>query len=131
MIFQDGFEGEGRLRFFEKVSVVSVPVRIGEAFGIYLTESMASGIPVIQPSLGAFPEIVNISGGGTVYEENTPQSLSEALEKYLSNKHDFNQLSLKARTSIENEFNIDKLAGKLVEIYNNTINTPAYASVSK
>jgi glycosyltransferase involved in cell wall biosynthesis len=131
VIFQEGFEGEDRLRFFGKVSVLSVPVRIGEAFGIYLTEAMASGIPVIQPSLGAFPEIVKTSGGGAVYEENTPVGLSEALENHLVNKHEFDQLSQKARKSIEHEFNIDKLAGKLVEVYHHTINQNNYATVSK
>mgnify|MGYP006284234653 CR=1 FL=1 len=131
VIFQESFEGEDRLEFFGKVSVVSVPVRLGEAFGIYLTESMASGIPVIQPSLGAFPEIVEISGAGAVYEENTPEGLCKALEDHLNARNDYERLSNKARASIENEFNINKLAGKLVEVYNHTINSPTYAPYSK
>jgi len=131
VIFQEAFEGEDRLEFFGKVSVVSVPVRLGEAFGIYLTESMASGIPIIQPSLGAFPEIVEISGAGAVYEENTPEGLCKALEDYLNARNNYERLSNKARASIENEFNIDKLAGKLIEVYNHTINNPAYAPYSK
>ncbi|MBK6282422.1 MAG: glycosyltransferase family 4 protein [Draconibacterium sp.] len=71
------FEGDARHNFFKKVSMVSVPVRIGEAFGMYLLESMASGIPVVQPALGAFPEIVEKSGGGVTYSPNTPKKLSE------------------------------------------------------
>jgi glycosyltransferase involved in cell wall biosynthesis len=48
----DEFEGDTRHNFFKKVSLISVPVRIGEAFGMYLLESMASGVPVVQPALG-------------------------------------------------------------------------------
>lgn len=131
VVFQEEFEGEDRLKFFEKVSVVSVPVRIGEAFGIYLTESMASGIPVIQPALGAFPEIVNAAGGGAVYNENTPKGLSEALETYLNDKASFEGHSQKARKSIEEQFNINKLAAQLIEVYHKSINNPEYASIGK
>ncbi len=52
------FEGNEVNDFFKRVSLVSVPVRIGEAFGMYMIESMASGVPVVQPALGAFPEIL-------------------------------------------------------------------------
>ena len=77
--FHHDFEGIGRHEFFGKVSVVSVPVRNGEAFGIYLLESMASGVPVVQPSLGAFPEIIKGSGGGLLYTPNTSQTLANCL----------------------------------------------------
>ena len=66
--FHDDFEEQGLRAFLEKVSVVSVPVRNGEAFGIYLLECMVSGVPVVQPALGAFPEIIGLTGGGLVYE---------------------------------------------------------------
>jgi len=131
VIFHQGFENDERLSFFEKVSVISVPVRNGEAFGIYLTESMASGIPVIQPSLGAFPEIINISGGGYLYQQNTPEGLSEALEQYLNNTNNYDALSKQARQGVEKAFNIHNLAEKLIALYQETINHPAYASVSK
>ena len=62
--FHEDFEEQGLREFLEKVSVVSVPVRNGEAFGIYLLECMVSGVPVVQPALGAFPEIVELDRGG-------------------------------------------------------------------
>ncbi|MDX2430185.1 MAG: glycosyltransferase family 4 protein, partial [Bacteroides sp.] len=71
--FHDDFEEQGLRDDLEKVSVVSVPVRNGEAFGIYLLECMVSGVPVVQPALGAFPEIINLTKGGVVYEPNTPE----------------------------------------------------------
>ncbi|TVR69382.1 MAG: glycosyltransferase [Marinilabiliales bacterium] len=117
VIFLENFENEHRHIFFERVSVLSVPVRNGEAFGIYLTEAMASGIPVVQPHLGAFPEIIESSGGGLICGENTPQKLAAALEKVLGDKKLLEEMSLKARNGVEEKFNINIQAAKLVDIY--------------
>ncbi len=115
--FRDQFEGAARKEFFDKICVLSVPVRHGEAFGIYLTEAMASGIPVVQPSLGAFPEIINESGGGITYKKNTPASLALALESVLRDKEKLRNLSRVGRESIIRKYNISILAEKMVEIY--------------
>ncbi|MDC0584460.1 glycosyltransferase family 4 protein [Bacteroidales bacterium] len=115
--FIENFEEEARHRFFDEISILSVPVRNGEAFGIYLTEAMASGIPIVQPNLGAFPEIVQHSDGGIVYEQNTPELLAETLANLLNDKQKLSTLSKNARLSIENKFNIQKLAGELIEVY--------------
>jgi glycosyltransferase involved in cell wall biosynthesis len=119
--FDEVFEGEGRKDFFRKVSLISVPVLKGEAFGIYLLESMASGIPVVQPPLGAFPEIIEHSKGGIIYHQNTPENLSLSLQHLLSNTDLMEELSLAGRKGVENNFNIHSLAGEMIEIYQKTL----------
>ncbi|NOY95257.1 MAG: glycosyltransferase family 4 protein [Chlorobi bacterium] len=115
--FHESFEEEGRHEFFRKVSFISVPVRNGEAFGIYLLESMASGVPVAQPALGAFPEIVNLSQGGEIYSPNTPGQLAKTFEGLLSNRALLKELSRKARKGVEEEFDIDKHTGEMIQVY--------------
>lgn len=105
------------MEYFENVSMISVPVRNGEAFGIYLIEALACGIPVVQPNLGAFPEIVEKSGGGVIYEENRPGQLAKSLQKLLDDKKLLEELSEKARKSAETSFNVNQLAADLVDIY--------------
>jgi glycosyltransferase involved in cell wall biosynthesis len=78
---------------------------------------MASGIPVVQPALGAFPEIVNTAGGGVIYQPNTPEALAKALKELFDNPTNIEKLSYEARASVENHFDINKLAEKLVELY--------------
>jgi len=115
--FHEDFTAEGLNAFYEKVSVLSVPVRNGEAFGIYLLESMASGVPVIQPTLGAFPEIIKISGGGVVYEPNEPFALTEVLADTLSDTALLSKLSKAGRQGVETSFDISRQATKMVEYY--------------
>jgi len=115
--FWEGFEMQHRKHFLKRMQLISVPVRNGEAFGIYLSEAMASGIPVVQPALGAFPEIVNIAGGGIIYKPNTPEALAKALKDLLDNPSKIEKLSFEARASVENHFDINKQAEKLIEVY--------------
>ncbi len=115
--FHEDFEGLGRMEFLKKVALISVPVRNGEAFGMYLLESMACGIPVVQPALGAFPEIVSLSEGGITYHPNTPEELSKNLAQLLSDPNKIEELSAAARQGVETKFNIYDQAKAMVEIY--------------
>ena len=115
--FHGDFEEKGLRDFFTEVSLLSVPVRKGEAFGIYLLESMASGIPIVQPALGAFPEIVELSGGGLTYEPNTPEALAEALKQLLSDPQKMDELSQQGRAGVERHFHVEGQVHKMIEVY--------------
>jgi glycosyltransferase involved in cell wall biosynthesis len=120
--FHEDFEEDGLRAFLEKVSVVSVPVRNGEAFGIYLLECMVSGVPVVQPALGAFPEIVELTGGGLTYEENTPESLASALAQLLQDPEELDRLSRRGKDGTEKHFHIDVQAERMVDVYRDALN---------
>lgn len=115
--FHKEFEGEGRKDFFAKTAILSVPVRNGEAFGIYIVESLASGIPVVQPALGAFPEVLATSGGGIIYEENNPEHLANAMRQLLDEPARLSQLSLEGRKGVELHLNIHLLANQMMDVY--------------
>jgi glycosyltransferase involved in cell wall biosynthesis len=127
--FHEDFEEEGLREFLDKVSMVSVPVRNGEAFGIYLLECMVSGVPVVQPALGAFPEIIELSEGGVVYENNTPEELSAALEKLLSDEAELDRLSRKGKEGVEKHFHIDIQAERMIKIYDESIKSVKSSSL--
>jgi glycosyltransferase involved in cell wall biosynthesis len=116
--FHKDFEEQGLHDFFNKVSMISVPVLEGEAFGLYLLESIASGIPVVQPELGAFPEIIRKSGGGITYTPNKPESLAKALESLLADPDKLAKLSRDGRAGVEKSFDLQKQAAETIALYN-------------
>jgi glycosyltransferase involved in cell wall biosynthesis len=82
---------------------------------------MASGVPVVQPALGAFPEIIEVSGGGITYEPNTPEKLAEALAGILNDKSLLASRGQNGYQGVMEHFNINNQAEKLVNLYEKTI----------
>jgi len=109
--------------FFRDITVMSVPVLNGEAFGLYQLEAMASGIPVVQPALGAFPEIAEQTGGGVIYQPNSADALSKALEEILSDPDKLLRLSKAGRKSVEEHYNTALLTKKMVEVYEKVVSS--------
>lgn len=118
----ENFTTEDLAGFFKSVSVLSVPVLKGEAFGLYQVEALASGVPLIQPELGAFPEIILTTGGGRLYHPNTAEALSSKLAEVLSDPAALEQMSRSGRKSIEEHFDCRLLSKKMVEVYEKVIN---------
>ena len=119
--FHEDFSEEGRKRFFGKVSIVSVPARFEEAFGLYIIEAMASGVPVVQPQVGSFPEIIKLSGGGITFGSSRPDKLAAVWKDLLLDSEQLEQLSIAAKKSIENHFHIKTQSMKMVKIYHEVI----------
>ena len=59
--------------------MLSVPSPYVEPKGLYLLEAMANGVPVVQPRHGAFPEMVERTGGGVLFEPGDPDALAEGI----------------------------------------------------
>ena len=118
---QADFTLSGLRDFFKSVTVLSVPVLKGEAFGLYQLEALASGVPLVQPELGAFPEIISASGGGVTYKPNTAKALAEKLAEVLSDPSKLEIMSLAGRKAVEEHFDCRKLSGQMVDIYRTLI----------
>ncbi len=119
--FVDDFRTEVLGDFFNGLTLLSVPVIGGEAFGLYQLESLASGIPTVQPEEGAFPEIAQQSGGGVIYSPNTPEMLASKLAEVLSNPDQLKQMSINGRNATETTFNSVNLIQRMIDIYKSVI----------
>ena len=79
-----GFGLEERVRFLSSLTVLSVPFDRGEALGTFLLEAMAAGVPVVQPDVGGYRELLLETGGGVLYDPSAPGGLEGALGGLLS-----------------------------------------------
>jgi glycosyltransferase involved in cell wall biosynthesis len=120
VFWAEEFEGEERQKFFDSVRLISVPVLNGEAFGLYMLEAMASGIPMVQPALGAFPEVIEAIGGGVVYGENKPELLAKALGELIFDDARLQELSTAGIAGVKVHFDIHAQAKKMVMVYENS-----------
>ena len=114
---QDEYHPDSLREFFRKISLLSVPVLKGEAFGLYQLEALASGVPLVQPAIGAFPEIIEATGGGVVYQPNTSSALAIKLAEVLDSNTQLIEMSIKGVESVSSKFDCRSLTGKMVDIY--------------
>ncbi|EEF58080.1 glycosyl transferase group 1 [Pedosphaera parvula Ellin514] len=108
--FHPNVTREEKLSFFSSLSVFSVPALYGEAFGLYVIEALASGVPVVQPNHAAFPELVELSGGGLICEPRSPKALADSLEQLLLNPDQARALGAAGRKSVQERFTAEQMA---------------------
>ena len=103
-------------QFLRGLTVLSVPTRCGEAFGLFVIESLASGVPVAQPNNGAFPELIELTGGGVLYAQGDAGSLADALEKLLLDPVHAAELGRCGREIVNSRFTSDAMARSFDEL---------------
>jgi len=111
------FDREHRIEFFKLLSVLTVPVPEGEAFGTFQVEALAAGVPIAQPNKGAFPEFIHHVGGGLIYEPNDATHLAEAIEKLLSDPERTKAIARKGREKVLKDYCLDCMARNMAEVY--------------
>ncbi len=120
--FVDDFQEAARHEFLRSLSVLSVPVPKGEAFGTFILEALACGVPVVQPRVGAFPEVVEATGGGVTYDPNEEGAFEGALAELLLDPSLARSLGEKGRAAVRERFTIDGMAEKLLAMYKELMN---------
>ncbi len=118
---QHNFEQEELGEFFQKITLLSVPVLKGEAFGLYQLEALASGVPLVQPGLGAFPEIIEATSGGVVYQPNNALALATKLAEVLDSPLQIERMSRNGIEAVGKHFDCSKLTREMVGIYEQII----------
>jgi len=99
-----------KLDFLHGLSVFSVPALYGEAFGLYVIEALAAGVPVVQPRTAAFPEIIEATGGGVLCEPGDPKALADAIESLLLNPAQARRLGEAGRRAVFERFSARAMA---------------------
>lgn len=108
---------EEKIEFLKGLSVLTVPSMYGEAFGLYLIEAMAAGVPVVQPRSGAFPELILETGGGVLYEMENPESWAEAIRRLLSDPDEARAMGERGRLAVRENFTVERMTDGVMTVF--------------
>jgi glycosyltransferase involved in cell wall biosynthesis len=129
--FFDEFDPKSRREFLSSLSVLSVPTPGGVAFGTYILEANAAGVPVVEPRIGSYPELVEATGGGVLYEPNNADALARALGDLLGDDARRAELGRKGRESVERSFSLATMAQKMTDLYRSIVPAAKVADGSR
>lgn len=119
--FSPNVDRAQKIAFLRSLSVLSVPAEYGESFGLYILESLACGVPVVQPRHGAFPELIEATGGGILYEPGKVEELAAKLCDLLGDTARRKELGEKGRQSVLERFSLERMAKDVVSVFDGVI----------
>jgi glycosyltransferase involved in cell wall biosynthesis len=111
----------GKIEFLQELDVMSVPATYDEPKGMFLLEAMAIGVPVVQPRRGAFPEIVETTGGGILVERDDPEALAAGLERLQNEPTLATTLGQAGAIGVRAHYTVGHMAETVEQIYRETI----------
>jgi glycosyltransferase involved in cell wall biosynthesis len=107
---------DDKLNFLKSLTVFSVPAAWKEAFGLYVIESLAAGVPVVQPDHGAFPELIEFTGGGLLYPPRDEAALADALASLLLAPKTAQAMGRTGRAVVFAQYNVESMARQMAQI---------------
>jgi glycosyltransferase involved in cell wall biosynthesis len=108
--FHPNLDKSAKQAFLKSLSVFSVPALYGEAFGLYLPEAWAAGVPAVQPRHAAFPELIRASGAGVICEPGDPIALAQSIADLLNDPAKRQHLAQAALDASRSIFNVSAMA---------------------
>jgi glycosyltransferase involved in cell wall biosynthesis len=113
--FFPNLDRAAKIDFFRSLTLMSTPALYGEAFGLYIIEAMAAGIPVVQPRHSAFPELIAATGGGVICDP-TAEGLAQSIEQLLHDPIALGTLGEAGRKAVFQQFSVERMAEEVARI---------------
>jgi len=109
--------------YYRMADVTVLPsTTMGEAFGLVLVESMASGTPVIATDLPGVRTVVDHGNDGFLVKPGDPDSLAAALDKMLADGPLRRTMGNRGRAKTEMRYDWVRIAAQLETIYQQVLN---------
>ena len=120
--FFPNLERNEKLEFLSELTVLSVPATYGESFGLYVIEALAAGIPVVQPRHAAFPEILQVTGGGILYDPDNLDSMVSSLESFILNEPERIRMGRRGKEVVFQQFSDESMTRNVLKILERVLN---------
>lgn len=106
-----------KIRFLNSLHVLSVPTVYHEAKGLYVLESLANGVPVVQPRHGSFPELIEGTGGGILVEPDSTEALAQGIRSLIEDSTERIRLGQQGKKAVHQDFSDRLMAEQTLAVY--------------
>ena len=107
----------GKFEFLAGIDAFSVPTTYRASKGLYVLEALGAGVPVIQPRIGVFPELIQASGGGLTCEPDDSADLAAKLEVLMLDRDKAVHLGATGQRQVRERFHSDRVAAEALALY--------------
>jgi glycosyltransferase involved in cell wall biosynthesis len=116
-----------KIDFLRSLDLLSVPGTYDEPKGIFLLEAMANGVPVVQPRRGAFPEIIEKTGGGILVRPDDPSSLAEGILALWKDRERAVEMGRQGAHGVREHYSVARMTERTLEVYRSLTRVPVHA----
>jgi len=107
----------GKLALLARLDLLSVPAVYEESKGLYVLEALAAGVPVVEPRHGAFPELIQATGGGLLVDPGSPEALAAALRRLADDRALARELGRRGREAVAERYGANAMAEATLAVY--------------
>ncbi len=115
--YRGTLDREHKIAFLRELDVISVPSPYAEPKGLYLLEALANGVPAVQPRHGAFPEVLESTGGGLLFEPNDTSDLALKLLALARDPDQARRLGRAGAEGVRAHFGVARMAEETLRLY--------------
>lgn len=119
---------DDKVRFMRSIDVLCVPTVYREPKGLYVLEAWANGVPCVLPAHGAFPELVESTGGGLLVAPDSIDALADGLRTVLTDHAFRSRAGLAGEAAVRERFTADVMARDTAALLNQFVRTPTPAT---
>ncbi len=112
---------EDKFGFLSGIDVLSVPTTYRASKGLYVLEALATGVPVVLPRIGAFPELVDATGGGLLCVPDDSADLARRLEELVLEPDRATSLGQAGRSAVKRQFHVQRMADEALALYEEVV----------
>ena len=106
-----------KIDLLHSLHVLVLPTVYREAKGLPALEAMANGVPAVLPDHGAFPEMLEMTGGGTLVPPGDVPALASAVEELAGDAARREQLGRSGIQGVRRHYTAQQMASDTLASY--------------
>ncbi len=106
-----------KIDIIQSFDLMSVPSVYRESKGLSILEAMANGIPVVQPAHGTYPELIEETEAGLLFEPLNVGALTDAIRTLIRNPQLAQRCGSRGHAAVRERYHSEAMAQQTVELY--------------